>query len=242
MQIKPASAIAHSKLTKILLYGPPGSGKTPLCASIQDVLMCITEPGALSIRDFSTAVVECPTTKSIEEFFTWLKSDTKEKDRYRTICFDSISEMCSIYIRMLEGRGSKSGAQADGRKVYGDMAKCVMKELIWLYGNTQFNVVLIAKRGEVDYEGITKFRPYFPGKQLNTDVPHLFDGVYHIDKTLGKWEIIDNIPKLVPSGPGQQTSVIYTKETTSFAARDRSGALNDIEYPNMNYILWKTLN
>ena len=242
MQIKPVSSIVHTKLAKILLYGGPGTGKTPICANVPDTVMCITEPGTLSIKKCNVDVAECYTTKDINDFFTWLKSDTKEKQKYKNVCIDSVSEMCAIHIRESEVRGSKSGGEAHGLKVYGDMAKAVLRDLIYLNQNKEFNVFLIAKRGEVDFEGITKFRPYFPGKQLTIEVPHLFDEIFHLDRTQGKWEFPDNIPALVNDLPRKTVPAILTRESNIFTARDRSGVLNAVEYPDLSYVLYKIAN
>jgi len=239
MKIARVCDIEHSKLAKLLIYGGPGSGKTPLCGSVPDTLMCITEPGTKSIRHLETHVVECFTRAALNEFFGWLRSDTKEKNEYFNICIDSISELAAIHVKELEAVPTKAGNQADGKKVYGDMARAVARELDFLYKSKQFNVLLIAKRGEVEFENMIKFRPYFPGKSLSILVPHMFDGMFHLDRTLGKWDNSQGTPTLVNDLPGKYVPAIFTRETNTFTARDRSGLLNEVEYPDMSYILSK---
>ena len=148
INIQPISTIARGQGAKLIIYGPPGSGKTPLCVNTSDALIMLTEPGTLSVRNSTTPAVQCYAVNQIKDFCSWLRSDSKEKLQFKTICVDSISEWCSIYIRHFEAIPTKAGNQQDGKKVYGDMARAVIKELNYLYYVSNFNIVFHIKNSK----------------------------------------------------------------------------------------------
>jgi hypothetical protein len=81
--------------------------------------------------------------------------------------------------------------------------------------------------GEVVHTPVMQKRPYFPGKDLNIKIPHLFDSVLHLGKCLIE---------------GKQTPALRTIQTSEIFARERSGKLAELEPSNLAYIFNKALS
>lgn len=193
---------------KAILYGGPGTGKTPLINSIPNVVLLATEPGLLSMRGSTVPTFEAYSIEKIEEFFAWLK--TPEANNFSSIAIDSVSQMAEIYLK------HHLSNNRHGMKAYGDMSRDVYEHLEFLYYMKAKHIFLLAKQQTKDEGGgVLKKRPYFPGQELHVRVPHLYDQILHVG--------VANIP-----GQGQQRA-ITTQETFETNARDRSGKLNAIE-------------
>ena len=120
-------------------------------------------------------------------------------------------------------------------KAYGEMAKWAYEWLSILYHLPNMHMYLIAKEGEGEIDGMKYKRPYFPGQELNTRIPHLYDGILRI---------ID-IPK--PGGaPGQMTTAIQTRSTsTGVIARIRHHnptIFSEYEPPNLAQLFAKAMS
>lgn len=207
-QLKPAREFASRYGVKCLAYGPPGSGKTPLINTAPRPVLCVVEPGMLSMRNSNVPAFEADTPAKFDEFFKWL-TETKEAAAFDTIGIDSISQLAEIILREEEKKNSH------GLKAYGNMAERVYDYLHKLYYLPNKHIYLIGKQETYTTDSGSMRRPYFPGKELNVKVPHLFDEILHI--------AVANIP-----GAGQH-KCIRTAATFDIMARDRSGNLAEFE-------------
>lgn len=228
--LKPARSFALNFGCKAVIYGKPGSGKTPvtiMTAPNPVVLMC--EPGFLSVRNSDIPTWPAFSADKIDEFFRWVKT-SDERKRFQTIIVDSISQMAEIIIDKEMGGTTAGGNQAHGLKAYGNMARTVMDYMNTLYFLPQCHVALIAKLQTTEVMGATYLRPYLPGRELNVRIPHLFDLILQ----LGDY----NIPGVVPS----PTKAFRTKESFDSMARDRSGNLAEFEPPNLAHIFKKCMS
>lgn len=222
-QLKPASQLAQRYGAKCVAYGAPGAGKTPLMKTAPRPVLCVTEPGMLSMRDaHDIPAWEAYTPAAIVEFFKWAK-ESREASNFDTICVDSASQLAEIILKEELGRNK------DGRKAYGEMSRRVMDILNDLYYMPQKHVYLIAKQGNVEEGGVQMLRPYFPGQDLNVRIPHMFDEILHIGLTN-----VPNQPKPV--------TAIRTAPTYNILARDRSGKLNELEPPNLADLFAKIMS
>ncbi len=75
---------------KVVLYGPPGSGKTTMGATFPDALFLSAESGLLSIRDRDIDVWTIETWEDLEEAFQFLKT---QNHAYKSVVLDSLTEM-----------------------------------------------------------------------------------------------------------------------------------------------------
>lgn len=217
---KPASELVKNYGVKSLCYGAPGTAKTPLAATAPNALLVATEPGILSLKDSKLLVYEAYTPDRIREFFKWL-IHSKEHTKFDTIAIDSVSQMAEIIAI------DKLKSVKHGLKAFGEMASEIMEYLNFLYFMQYKHIYLIAKEATVTNSvfavqngipiqtEVVKKVPYFPGKELNVKIPHLFD------------EILYTCYTVIP-GIGE-TLAIRTKGNNEILARDRSGKLAEFE-------------
>lgn len=222
----PVSQMAHQSGVKALVHGGPGAGKTPIIQTAPRPITLFCEPGVLSLRDWDGLAVDGSSKAQIDGFFAWLEGSA-EAGQFDTVAVDSVSEMAEIYLRHYMSGTSKAGNKVNGMAAYGDMAKDTMKNLFLLNKLQEKHVYLIAKQLLSPEDDGVKKRPYFPGKQLNTEVPHLFDLIME----LGQHNV-----------PGHGTFHCFrTADSFSSLARDRSRKLNEYEQPDLAYIFNKCL-
>lgn len=220
--LQPASALAQRYGVKALAYGPPGKGKTPLIKTAPRPVLLAVEPGLGSMRDaHNIPAWEAYTPDKINEFFTWLLQSAEARN-FDTVGIDSISQLAEIILTEELARNK------DGRKAYGEMSRRVMTFVNALYFLPNKNVYLIAKQFLEDANGVKTVKPYFPGQDLNVKVPHLYDGIWHIDET--------NVP-----GQTKPVVAVRTKGVFGILARDRYGKLDELEPPHLGNIFAKSL-
>lgn len=222
-QLRPASQCAQQYGVKVLAHGGPGSGKTPMIKTAPRPVLCATEPGLLSLRDSDVPTWEAYTPAAIDEFMLWATT-SQEAGQFDTICIDSVSQMAETYLE------AALKSNKHGLKAYGDMSESVMPHLRKLYHMQQKHVYLVAKQHLTDEGGgLTKKRPYFPGKELNVKAPHLYDEILCV----GKYQI--------PGVQGEQRA-IRTLDSLTVSARDRSGRLDEYEPCNLADLFAKCMS
>lgn len=222
-QLRPAYACAAQYGVKMLAHGGPGSGKTPMVKTAPRPVLCATEPGLLSLRDWDGPVWEAYTPQAIDEFFAWATT-SNEAANFDTIAVDSVSQMAEIYLAQALVK------HKHGLKAYGDMAEAVMKHVSAMYYMQQKHIYLVAKQYlSEEGGGMTKKRPYFPGKELNVKVPHLYDEILCV----GLFQI--------PSVQGEQRA-IRTLDSLTVSARDRSGRLGEFEPCDLGALIAKCMS
>ena len=96
-QLKPAGTLAQRYGVKAIIYGAPGSGKTPLISTAPRPVLMATEPGLGSMRNSTVPTWEAHTAEKIDEFMKWATSST-EMQQYDTIAIDSLSNLAEIFL------------------------------------------------------------------------------------------------------------------------------------------------
>jgi len=227
-QLKPLNQLSKRFGVKSLVYGPPGMGKTPIMGTAPRAVALITEPGLLSAKNITNVQAWEAFDKSrIDEFFTWL-FQSNESRNFDTVCVDSASQIAEIFLKGLLTGTSNSGKKVHGMQAYGEMARQVYDLLEGLYYFPQKHIYLICKQSIDEVGGTMTCRPYFPGKDLNVRVPHLYDEIWHVEKA--------NVP-----GVNGQVTAFRSWESYGVMARDRSGNLNELEPPNLTEIFKKCM-
>lgn len=235
-QLKPASQCAAKNGVKAILYGQPGTAKTPMINTAPRPVLLACEAGLLSMRNSNVPTWEAYTAERIDEFFKWF-FESKEAAQFDTLAIDSGSQMAEIYLTI-----AKASCK-DGRKAYGVMAERCMLHFERLYFLPQKHIVLICKEmkaevgkqivqnagGGFSVEMTYQAQPYFPGKELNIQVPHRYDAILHAGKVT------------IPGQP-QPVNAIRTAGTAEILARDRSGRLAEVEPPDLAALFKKAMS
>lgn len=214
--LRPAREFAQSFGAKCLIYGPPGSAKTPIINTATRPVLLATEPGLLSMRTSNVPTWVAPTKARIDEFFKWFELSAEAKN-YDTLAIDSTSQMCNI---ALDESNSKHGLAQ-----YGDMADYVYPYLKRLYYMREKHMYLIAKE-ELTSDG--KRRPSFPGKFMPAEVPHLYDCILRL--------AITPVPNI------GETLAFRCNGTIDIVARNRTGTLADFEPPDFTALVNKVMS
>jgi hypothetical protein len=223
---RPAKEFAMRNGAKMLAYGPPGVGKTPIIDTAPRPCLLVCEPGMMSMRHSNVPSVQGETPKQIDDFFEWLFGSAESK-QFDTVAIDSGSQMSENLLAMYLSGKSKSGNKVDGKAAYGDMSRHSMKHLGGLFFMPEKHVYIICKQQIDDVDGVKIAKPWFPGQDLNIKVPHMYDIVTQVGTF--------NVP-----GVGT-TKAFRTGQSFDAVARDRSGSLAEYEPCNLTALFNKVM-
>lgn len=90
----PVTTAKTPRPPRLFLYGPPGIGKTTLCAAFPGVLILPVEEGADALD-----APRLPQPKSWEEAMTLLDEVAVEPSGYRCLCIDSVTALEALACR-----------------------------------------------------------------------------------------------------------------------------------------------
>jgi len=218
--LKEAREFAQNYGVKALVYGGPGSGKTPLVNTAPRPVLLAVEPGLLSMRTSRVPTRLAPTWKDIADFFEWFFKSNEAK-QFDTLGIDSASQICEIHLR------DNPRKVAHGLQSYGKMAEDCGDIFHKLYYLQQKHIYMICKQEVEQTDGGSKLRPYFPGKDLNIKTPHLYDEVLQ----LGTFSV---------PGAGQVKAFQCHSSFDSYC-RDRTGNLSQFEPPDLSALFAKCM-
>ncbi len=214
--LRPAKEFAMLYGCKSLIYGSPGTGKTPLVGTAPRPVLLAVEPGLLSMRQSNVPTWIGHTKARIDDFMKWFELSAEAKN-FDTLAIDSVSQMCNIALD--ESKAKHGLAQ------YGEMADYVWPYMQRLYFTKEKHLYLICKE-ELTSDG--KRRPSFPGQQLPRDIPHLYDCILRLAKV--------PIPQI-----GEQLA-FQCNGTADVVARNRTGTLADYEPPDFSALVRKAMS
>lgn len=218
--LRPAKEFAISYGMKAIIYGPPGSAKTPTLNTAPRPVLLACEPGLLSMRNSNVPTFLGYDAKAIDEFFEWLFKSSETKN-FDTVGIDSITQMAEHYLTAAE-KTNKHGLAA-----YGEMANRSMAQLDGLYFTKYKHTYLIAKEIATETNRIMLRKPYFPGKELPVKIPHRYDAILRL--------ATHNVP-----GRGQLRA-FRCNASIDEDARDRTGMLNEFEPPDFAALVSKAM-
>ena len=227
--LRPAHEFALQYGVKAVIYGGPGSAKTPVCiTTAPSPVALMSEPGFLSIRKSTVLTYPAFNSGKVDEFMLWF-CGSQEAKNFQTLVWDSVSQSHEQRVEEELGGTSKAGNEAHGQRAYGKANRWMMEHLFKLYFLKDKHIILITKMQNFELNGMIYKRPYFAGRELPIRVPHLFDEVLQ----LGDFAV----PGVTPS----PTKAFRCKEQFDLMARDRSGNLSDYEPPNIASLITKCL-
>lgn len=209
---------------KCLIYGAAGSGKTNFGGTAPNPFIISAEGGMMTLRNKDIPVTEVSTIADVEKALEWCRTKAAGYG-IQSIVLDSISEIAE---KCLSNEKAKT---RDPRAAFGEMATHIIdlvKDFRDLYG---FHVIVIAKQrvGKDPVTGVEKAGPTAPGQQIGPALPYLFDFVFHA--------YTDKDPTT-----GDTYHAIRTKAAFNAEAKDRSGVLDEVEYPDFTHLLTKIGN
>lgn len=227
--LRPAGQLAQRYGVKILCFGPPGSGKTPAIRTAPNPVLLATEPGLLSLRGSTVPTWEAGTAERVEDFRKWFFGSNEAK-KFDTVCIDSASQMAELYLAQAEGKTSSSGNKLHGLAAYGKMADDTFAFISALYYQREKHVYIVCKE-ELQTDGWR--RAYFPGKELNAKIPHLYDVILRSAYTM------------VPGVVGEQYAFLTTPSLNWFCRSrqnpDEPAKLAPYEPQNIKAIIDKLM-
>lgn len=210
---------------KILVYGRAGRGKTRLCQTCPYPLVLSAESGLLALAQYDLPFMQIDSIQDLREVFLWLKGSQEPRQRFQTICLDSISEIAE---NILTSKLNPGGAQkVDGRQAYGQMIQDVEKAIREFRDLPGYHVYMSAKQERIKDEqsGVIINAPMMPGNKLGQNVPYFPDEVFQID-------VNDN----------PYYHFLRCRPDFSNDAKDRSGVLDAIEEPHLGKIINKIIS
>jgi hypothetical protein len=212
---------------KIINYGGPGVGKTPLCATAPDPIIISAEAGLLSLggaQDIPTIVIEQNAEADLIEAYKFIAYSDHAK-RFSTVCLDSWTEIADRVLADLKTK------KKDPRQAYGEMFDKMLAMTVW-FRDLPGKHVYFTSQMEWQKDEITNlmmYLPSMPGQKLGPKLPYMFDEVLNMDVA-------------VDQTTGNKFSYLRCRRTPQYFARDRSGKLSEYEEPHLGKLIEKILS
>jgi hypothetical protein len=237
IQLYSANALAAMQGVKVLTYGRAGMGKTALCATAPAPVVISAEAGLLSLRrsniermfgvntpgiSYEIPVIPINNLQDLVDAEIWCRTSI-EAQQFQTVCIDSLTEVAEKVL------ANAKLQVKDPRKAYLELIEQMEKTIKSFRDLQGKHVYMSAKEDKMkdDVSGGILNGPAMPGSKLGPAVSYLFDEVFQIG-------INKN-----PDG----TSYRYLKTQPDFNSegKDRSGALEEIEFPHLGNVFNKIL-
>jgi len=238
MKILSAKNLHLDQGIKCVVYGKGGAGKTTLAQTLLShgpVLVLSAESGMLAVAGQDIDIIDITkddegvALKTATEKFRRLgqafKFITETPNlRHKTIFIDSLSEIADIIFNHTKDEIEASGKGDNGFKVWGDYANRMNTLLKRFRDMARYNVVFTCLEDlDKDETGKMFYRPMVPGKSAKELIVPIFDEVF----------------RLVITDDSKGIRMLLTSPTTTSDAKDRSGALEKLESPNLDKIFEK---
>lgn len=206
---------------KVLVHGRAGSGKTPLATTAPNPVILSAESGLLSVRNTDFPVILIRSIKDLDDAYYFLTSSPQGR-QFWTICLDSISEIAEVCL------SEEKSKNKDPRRAYGEMQDQILIQLR-KYRDIDRHIYFSAKTGWVKDEvtGSMLWGPKMPGQQLGPALPYLFDEIFSLE--------------VATTPEGRVWNYLRTQRHPHYESRDRSGALDPFEEPNLTKIFDKIM-
>ncbi len=220
---------------KILVHGRSGMGKTVLAATLgQRTIMVSAESGALSLQrknlerlygvgnpdiNYDMHIIVVESVADFHDAYNWIMSEYGAN--YDAVAIDSLSEIAE---KILKNEKSKT---RDGRMAYGNAADEI-DNIVRKFRDIPNKTVYMSAKTEMLVDGNgggMKYFPMMPGKKTGQILDYFFDEVFYYD--------------VYAHEDGKKYRVLHTAVSETFTAKDRSGALDAMEAPNLSAIIRK---
>lgn len=235
---EPVGGIEHTARVNCLIYGEPGSGKTHLAGSADEIpewrkiLHLDVEGGSMTLRRRFPRV-ETVRITSWSELWN-IGHDLFMNDCYdfSTVIIDNLTEAQNLCKReVMEEAHAKKPDEVDvevpRQRDWGVLYERVML-LVRNYRDLPINFVATAHVAEVEQRGKRKLRPALQGG-AKQDLPGAFDLVFYLRTEMMKNE---------ETKKNEEVRVLSTRNTSTYVAKERDTDLPaDLGNPTMAEIL-----
>lgn len=186
LEIVKAGEMKTEKTLNVLIYGPPGVGKTFFSSTSPSPLILSIESGDMTINDSSinaTISRNCNTVDKVRESIQYAI-----KHKFKTIVIDSLTRYSEIFLEeTLKNAGREKATWDD----FGSVSKHIQK-LVWSLQGKDINTIFICHEKDIEEaNGICK-RPSLQGKLVQS-IPGICDVVAYLQSdTKGERKISVN--------------------------------------------------
>lgn len=163
---------------KVVLYGPPGSGKTTMGATFPDVLFLSAESGLLSVRDRKIDVWEITKWEDLEEAFGFLRGG---EHKYKSVVIDSLTEVQKKLNEHIVKKFSGKRRDYEDLMSQSDWGYSIdrLRRMCRAFRDLPLNVVFIALDVTEITEQETFTKPALSGKTLSDELMGWVDAVVY---------------------------------------------------------------
>ena len=223
MAIKLTTTNKSAKHVKALCYGDAGVGKTVLCSTAPTPVIISAEGGLLSLSHCDIPVIEVKTVQDVKDAYKFI-TESEEAKHFESVCLDSVTEIAEVLLSQYKSE-EKDPRQAYGRMM-DDMASLVRQFRDLDSRHVYFSAKMT--RIEDEFSGIPTYKPLMPGKGLMNGLPFYFDEVLAL--------------RIGITEDGEKYRYVQTQADLQYTAKDRSGALDEMEKPDLTHIFNKILS
>lgn len=238
MKMFTTSQVTATNGIKILTYSDSGMGKTLMCATAPRPFVFSAESGLLSLRKKNIVKVfgdntpgitydlpggHISTIEDLYEAYRWFTSSA-EAAQFQTGCLDSLTEIAEVVL------ANAKRTYKDPRQAYGELIT-QMEQLIRAFRDIPGKHIYMTAKMEPtknELTGVVTYNPSMPGSKLGPKLPYFFDEVFRL--AIGK-----------DPANGKEYRYLQTQPDLQYGAKDRSGALDPVEYPNLTSVINKII-
>lgn len=193
----------------MLVYGPPGVGKTTFSATAPNPLIIDLENGTLAITDIEVDIAKVDNLADARDAIKYAL-----KEGYETVVIDSLTRYAEMLMDEILNEKKREKPQIQD---WGELVSRI-KKTIWALQSKNINTIFVALEVEEKDEDSLVKRPNIPG-QLKTAIP----------------AIVDIVGYLMAKQSGER--VLAVNPSQKWYAKDRSGRLPTYVTPNFSKIL-----
>ena len=211
---------------KMIVFGPPGVGKTYFASTARNVLFLLAEKGGmLGIKDKGIDVIHINKFADLIDAYQFLR---KDGHGYKTVVIDSITE---VQKKSMDDILIKAGVQTPRMNDWGENIRQI-SNMCRLFRDLPMNVIFLAHESieKDDETGETSRRLSVNGQKLPEEIAGFVDCVGYMQ---ANEKLTEDKKKTITA------RAIRFGATKKIACKDRSGKLDIWEEPDFEAIYAK---